>query len=90
MAGAIESTAFFEQKAAAVGLTMPEVSAAKAAGGAILAKLAFGSSYQPGAKDETPFIAVLSAILGASPTGTQAVGFRRLLFEACGARHQTT
>jgi transketolase C-terminal domain/subunit len=56
MAGAIESTAVFEQRSLAIGLSRAEFNATVAAGFSTMGRLAFACSYQPGAADETAFM----------------------------------
>ena len=77
-----ESSAFFDQRMSAIGLSDVEAAAVRAKGWTSLADYAFSSSYAPGQPDDSKFIEkVLIPVLGDEnhPSGSK---LRRLLFEA--------
>lgn len=77
-----ESSAFFDQRMTAIGLTDAEAAAVRAKGWTSLADYAFSSSYSPGQSDDKQFVdKVLIPVLGDAdhPSGAK---LRRLLFEA--------
>ena len=82
MAGSIDSTAVFKARALAIGISDAGTDAMILAGFDTMAKWAFASSYLPGAANDAPFIAVLTAFLAGPPSAGQLACYRRLFFEA--------
>ena len=78
----LESSAVFESRALAIGITPATLSALQAAGLDTFGKYAFSCSYQPGSSDETSLKELLTTVLGAEPTVGTFAPLRRLYFEA--------
>ena len=82
MAVSLDSKVVFKERALLIGMDPVVFTALEVAGIDTLAKLAFCSSYQPGANDDSALIAVLTDATG-GPVGVAAKAvFRRLHFEA--------
>jgi len=86
MAALIESTAVFETRAKAIGLSDAVIASAKALGWSSLGAFAFSCAYTPGVGSDESFKKdVVEALLGADPADprrTQTASLRRLFFEA--------
>jgi hypothetical protein len=77
-----ESSAYFDQRMAAIGLTGAEAAAIRAKGWTSLADYAFSSSWTPGQADDGKFLEkVVIPVLG-DADHPSASKLRRLLFEA--------
>ena len=83
MAGSIESLAVLQARADYVGIDAAGITAMTNKGFVSLSKWAFGSSYTPGATDDTAFLMLLTRLFnGVLPDDGQISAFRRLHFEA--------
>ena len=78
---AIESTAAFQARALAIGLSDVTVQALVAKDLATFGKFAFCCAYTPGSNDEQPLKAVINDLLGRDPTLGEMALLRRLFFE---------
>ena len=77
-----DSKAVFLNRCKAIGLEATEILALETGGFDTYANLAFSSSFQPGASDETPFVrGVLEKVLG-NADHQKAPALRRLFYEA--------
>eukprot|EP00974_Lingulodinium_polyedra_P021185 2046249-Lingulodinium_polyedra.AAC.1 len=65
---ALESEAYFRERAKAVGLADEEFAAVTAAGWRTLGQFAFATPQAPGAADDAPFVRdVVTPVLGPEP-----------------------
>jgi hypothetical protein len=79
---ATDSKAVFLTRCKAVGLDATEIAALENAGFDTYATLAFSTSFQPGAADETPFVkGVIEKVLG-DPAHQKGPILRRLFYES--------
>ena len=65
-----------------MGISQAHLTAITNSGFETFAKFAFSCNFSPGQPDETPLIAMVTAIIGAAPNPVELGGFRRLFFEA--------
>ena len=80
---ALESSAFFRERAAQVGVPQPAVDAIEAEGWTSMGAFAFATSQPPGMADDTAFRRDIAVpILGANPQLGPLAAVRRLFFEA--------
>ena len=82
MASYTESEPVFTSRCETVGLSSEAVSKLKDAGINTLAKVAFVSSYAPGAASDAELIKVLNEALGKESDAGQKASWRRLFHEA--------
>ena len=78
----MESSAAFEARASAMGLTQDELDKMKAAGVATYALLAFSCNYTPGGADEKPLLDLAKIVLGDPVPAARLPILRRLFFES--------
>ena len=78
----IDSSAFFDARMTAIGLSVTEQAAIRAKGWTTLAEFAYSSAWTPGQVDDQKFIdAVVVPVLGAAGHASESK-LRRLLYEA--------
>ena len=88
MASFSESTPVFEARASRAGFSQDEIDKLKAKGVDTLAKVAFVSSYAPGASSDADLIKELDGALGSPSNLGQKSAWRRLFHESYAATTQ--
>eukprot|EP00435_Cladocopium_sp_Y103_P010451 s2855_g2.t1 len=81
----VDSEAVFRSRGLMIGVTEAVLDSFKAEGISTMGKLAFASSYVPGAADDSPFTALVKKAIGRDPTLGELAALRRLFSEAYAA-----